>query len=595
MKRYDISFSVLILLVLFLYSAILISSSQLNNVNNVNGNIFLHSSSNREMSRILDDTLVNNYTGGYQFFPDICALTDEIFVITWNGYGESDDNGVYARVFNATSGNNITSEFRVNNHTTGSQIYPSICALSNETFAIAWHGNGTSDDAGIYARVFNATSGNNISSEILVNNYTTNNQQHASICALSNEKFAVAWYGVGESDYGTYARVFNATSGNNITSEFRVNNYTTGTQIYPSICALSNDIIAVAWEGEGESDNNGVYVRIFNATTSENLTSEFRVNDQTVDGQEAPSICALSNKTLAITWTSINQDGSDHGIYARIINMTTGIVLSQEFRVNHYILGRQTKPSICALSRNVFAISWESSAQDGSEYGIYTTIINITSGIKMSSEYCANQYTMGSQQNPSICALSDEKFAITWNGEGLSDAYGIYVSILAIVNTSSTPDGPAFNFILYLLVFIIIIGITLPIVAGRIYSVKKKKYASGNTSIQMTSKIKNKRRSYLDQKPVNTTNTAQHKKIKKSALPTSKVGLTEIEKEELKLTESEVNVEKPKVVCVVHKGPIQGNIYMCPECNTFYCVNCARILKLRGEKCWVCDSVINIG
>ena len=108
----------------------------------------------------------------------------------------------------------------------------------------------------------------------------------------------------------------------------------------------------------------------------------------------------------------------------------------------------------------------------------------------------------------------------------------------------------------------------------------------------MKSKPKNTRKNYLIERPINTTDTVQHNKIKKSVGSAPIVDLTEIEKEELKRTESEVNVEKPKVLCVVHKGPIEGNIYMCPKCNTFYCVNCARILKMRGEKCWVCDNPI---
>ena len=520
MKRYNISSCVLLLLCWAFFSAISISSIPLNNIDNENGNRILKSSSNIGLKKILSDTEVNNYTEGYQYYPDICTLTDEIFAIAWHGPGQSDDYGIYARVFNATSGKNITSEFRVNDNTTNNQLYPSICALSNDIFVVAWH----------------------------------------SIITIG--------------DYDVHARVFNATSGKNITSEFRVNDYTTNNQFYPSICALSNEIFVVAWHGMGESDDYGVYARVFNATSGNNITSEFRVNDYTDSGQQYPSICALSNDSFAVVWQSNNQDGPNYGIYARAFNATTGENITSEFRVNDYTTGRQDFPSICKVSKDFIAITWESYAQDGDEEGVYAKTINISSGIKMSSEFRINNQINGGQRYPSICALSIEMIAITWCGIGQNIDYDIHVSIFAIENINSTPDSPAIDFVLYLLMFIIIVGgITSSIVAGRIYSIKKKKYASANSSIP---------------------DTLKHKKIKKQIPSTSKVGLTEMEEAELKQTESEINVEKQKIICVVHKGPIEGNIYMCPKCNTFYCMNCARNLKKSGEKCWVCDSLINL-
>ncbi len=71
--------------------------------------------------------------------------------------------------------------------------------------------------------------------------------------------------------------------------------------------------------------------------------------------------------------------------------------------------------------------------------------------------------------------------------------------------------------------------------------------------------------------------------------------LTAEEKADLEKTEKEVDVEKQKFICVVHKGPIEAdNIYLCPNCQTFYCMNCAKVLKTKGEKCWSCESEIKI-
>ena len=70
--------------------------------------------------------------------------------------------------------------------------------------------------------------------------------------------------------------------------------------------------------------------------------------------------------------------------------------------------------------------------------------------------------------------------------------------------------------------------------------------------------------------------------------------LTAEELAELKKTESELGISKPKFICVVHKGPIDGEIYLCPHCHTFYCEKCAKALKLQEERCWACGNQITI-
>ena len=137
---------------------------------------------------------------------------------------------------------------------------------------------------------------------------------------------------MGESDpYGIYARVFNATTGENVTSEILVNNYTTSYENSPSICSLSKNSFAVSWHGEGENDLIGVYARVFNATNGENLTTQFLVNSFIPNSQSNPSICALSEEIMAVAWQSNGQDGPDDGIYARVFNATTGENLTLEF------------------------------------------------------------------------------------------------------------------------------------------------------------------------------------------------------------------------------------------------------------------------
>ena len=128
---------------------------------------------------------INHYTAGSPINPSICALSNENFVAAWCGAGKGDGNGVYANIFNAVTGENITSEFRLNQHTAGSQNNPSICALSNEKFAATWNGAGPGDGTGVYARIFSAITGESLTAEFQVNQHTARSQQDPRICALS--------------------------------------------------------------------------------------------------------------------------------------------------------------------------------------------------------------------------------------------------------------------------------------------------------------------------------------------------------------------------------------------------------------------------
>lgn len=56
------------------------------------------------------------------------------------------------------------------------------------------------------------------------------------------------------------------------------------------------------------------------------------------------------------------------------------------------------------------------------------------------------------------------------------------------------------------------------------------------------------------------------------------------------ITEEEVSISKERKVCLVCKGKLAKLLYMCPDCNSFYCVNCSEALSNAENACWVCDA-----
>ncbi len=60
-----------------------------------------------------------------------------------------------------------------------------------------------------------------------------------------------------------------------------------------------------------------------------------------------------------------------------------------------------------------------------------------------------------------------------------------------------------------------------------------------------------------------------------------------------KLTEEEVSISKEKKICLMCKGKVGGNIFMCTDCGTFYCQKCSEALSNLENACWACDTQID--
>ncbi len=142
-------------------------------------------------------------------------------------------------------------------------------------------------------------------------------------------------------------------------------------------------------------------------------------------------------------------------------------------------------------------------------------------------------------------------------------------------------------------ILIVIIGAAAAIGAVSVITIKRKKPAKKEAQVGQKLQIKAPTPAIgkmVDGKLVGE----KAKKAKKAEAEEAKKELTPEEIEALKKTEKEMQVEKKEHTCIVHKGPIKGAMYLCPKCETFYCMTCARTLKANGEKCWSCESEIDV-
>src|SRR5437762_13872922 len=113
--------------------------------------------------RIGQEILVNTATPGDQSEPQITALSNGGFVVTWRDFsqgvggasGDTDGYAVKAQVF-APGGTPVGAEILVNSATANDQREPQIAALANGGFVVTWKdgsegGGGAVGDAGSIA------------------------------------------------------------------------------------------------------------------------------------------------------------------------------------------------------------------------------------------------------------------------------------------------------------------------------------------------------------------------------------------------------------------------------------------------------------
>ncbi len=343
-----------------------------------------------------------------QYQASITKLSNGNMLIVWSSLGQDDPGnsgagGIYGQFINS-SGLKVGSEFLINTTTSGSQLKPAAAQLTNGNIMITWYANsagGDGDGNGVMATVIN-TSGVKVVSDFIVNTTTANHQKNPSIAALSGGNAVIVWWdtngdGGGDGVYGQLITAAGAKSG----GAFLVNTTTSGAQNKPKVAAAGDGGFVVSWQSNGQDgDAWGIYAQRFNSGAAQ-VGSEFQVNVSTANNQKDPSIAILDNGYWVIAWRTLI-GGGNYDAYARIYN-SSGTAVTSEFRVNSYTTGDQgahsteDSVSVAELAGGYALITWASENQDGSSYGMYGQIINI-SGFNIGSEFRLN-VTTGNDQN----------------------------------------------------------------------------------------------------------------------------------------------------------------------------------------------------
>lgn len=424
------------------------------------------------VSKVGSEFRVNSYTASDQRVPDVTALNDGGFVITWTSDGQDGSGyGIFGQRYDAQGV--AVGGGQINSSIAGFQMYPSIDVLENGDLIVTWSSQ-VGSGYGVYGQIFSV--GANLNQPVVEDQVLRSSGQFS---AADNEGSLLTWgvvdpkgnYGaisINESGFWTYeldngsasvqaltandvvkeSFAIQATNAQGATvtqdveveirgsndapelqltqiltatpqpdgQEFRVNTATALDQTQPAIAATADGGYIIVWDSYQAyySRYTGIYGQRYDAEGNR-VGSEFRIAGTNAN---TPAIAELQNGDLVVTWQGLGDDGD---IYGRLLHADG----SQDaiFKVNEYTTSSQSRSDVTALDNGGFVVVWVSQGQDGSEAGVYGRLYD-ANGLAMAEEFQVNSKALYYQDLPSITSLADGDFLVTWAHNG--DHYEIF-------------------------------------------------------------------------------------------------------------------------------------------------------------------------
>jgi hypothetical protein len=321
----------------------------------------------------------------------------------------------------------VGSEFQVNTYTTSSQTTRDsgnlTAADARGNFVVVWSSQGQDGYwYGIFGQRFDSAGGA-LADEFRVNSFTTNNQRFPAVASAASGNFVVVWSSRDQdgSYYGIFGQRYDST-GVALGGEFRVNTYTTGFQLYPSVAAAADGDFVVVWSGDGQDDLAGIFGQRYDSLGGA-LGSEFRVNSVTDRASRTPSVASDASGNFVVVWTRQYYNGDGLGIFGQRYD-SEGVAQGDEFRVNSYTTSRQTDPSIASDARGNFVVVWDSSGQDDlGNWGVFGQRYD-NEGVAQGDEFRVNSYTTNRQIFSSVASDASGNFLVAWHSSDSQDGSG---------------------------------------------------------------------------------------------------------------------------------------------------------------------------
>jgi hypothetical protein len=400
---------------------------------------------------------------GDQVFPDVAVTTSGGFVVWQDNATDGSGWGISARRLDSTLSGTL-STFRVNQQGTNDQENPRVALLKNGGAAFVWQG-GQPGGQQIFARFLTPTNTFLTTTDLLVSRFTSTGsfQMNPAVATLNDSNVVVVWASFDQAGSNSlqdvYAKILSPT-GQTISNEFLINQFTAYNQRTPAVAALKNGGFVVAWVSEQErvlapdlGDNTvgspaaglvmpsiDIYARLY-ASNGVPQGNEFIVNTD-ANPCANPAVAAAADGSFMVAWSAhdmVNYSNS-LDVYARSFSSagTGGTTL----RVNTYLYGDQYAPHLSAIGAD-YMIVWTSLGQDGSREGVFGQFVH-EDGSPVGGESQVNTTTISRQMHPVVASDGSSQFLVVWTSyTGAPNGFDLfsqrYLNVAALLQPMAAP------------------------------------------------------------------------------------------------------------------------------------------------------------
>jgi hypothetical protein len=222
--------------------------------------------------------------------------------------------------------------------------------------------------------------------------------------------------------------------------EFRVNTYTTGYQLFPAVAADAAGNFVVVWSAADQDGSSyGPFGQRYSSSGAP-IGPEFQVNTFTTGPQVGVHVACDSSGNFVIVWNSSGQDGSQYGVFGQRYD-SSGARIGPEFRINTYTTATQNQSAVASDGAGDFVVAWVSNGQDGAGNGVFGQRY-ASSGSPLGPEFRVNTYTTGAQDRPKIASDASGNFVVVWQSPQDGAGSGIFAQRYA---SSGAPLGSEFR------------------------------------------------------------------------------------------------------------------------------------------------------
>ena len=384
------------------------------------------------------------------YAPQITALNDGEYVVTYYGEDSNGGNSIFVQKF-SSNGAIQGEQVKLEGVPGGDDKYPQITALNDGAYVVTYHGKDSDGDNSIFVQKFNssgAVQGAQVKLE--ATDVTDKGDYAPQITALNDGEYVVTYYGE-DSNGGNSIFVQKFSSNGAIQGEqVKLEGVPGGDDKHPQITALNDGEYVVTYQGVDSDGDDSIFVQKFSSNGAiQGEQVQLEATGVIDKGDYAPQITAVGTSgEYVVTYQGVDSDGDDS-------------IFVQKFSSNGAIQGEQVQleatgvidkgdyaPQITALHDGEYVVTYYGEDSDG-DTSIFVQKFNsdgTTQGVQVKLE--ATGVTDGSNVYPQTTAVGENgEYVVTFCGTDSNGDDSVFVQKFnsdgtIFIETDSSSVGP---------------------------------------------------------------------------------------------------------------------------------------------------------